>query len=137
MLEEESSPKTISGNFSDLSSVFCLLVSLNTVGDSNLGSFTKNLSRETCFCLCFKMFLTCDIVRYAGAHFGLLELCLGGTFPQSFELQPTYCIFLYQCLDASSLPSFSPEEMCSVTMLPLLLKFLQLLSAELCSVLLR
>ena len=61
-MEEESSFKTISGDFSGVSSVFCLLASLNTIGDSDLGSFTKNLSRETCFSPCFKMFLKCDIV---------------------------------------------------------------------------
>ena len=62
MLEGESSSKITSGHFSGVSSVFCLLASLNAVGDSDLGSFTKNLSRETCFCLCFKVFLKYNIV---------------------------------------------------------------------------
>ena len=55
--------KTILGSFSGGSSVFCLLASLNTVEDSNIGSFTKNVPREICFCLCLKMFLKCDIVH--------------------------------------------------------------------------
>ena len=47
----------------DFSEVFCLLASLTTVGDSDLGSFTKKtLSIETCFCLCLKVFLKCDTV---------------------------------------------------------------------------
>lgn len=75
--------------------LFCLLASLNAVGDSNLGSFTNNLSRETCL---FQNVCVTSSVHQIGPHLRLLDRALsGGHFPWSLELQPTFHPFLHQC----------------------------------------
>ena len=70
LLEGESSSKTISGNFSVASSVFCLLASLNTVEDSDLRSFKRKLFLyvSKCFSLWFLSLIYITLMASDAEH---------------------------------------------------------------------